>query len=88
MSVEPIFFNEYMIAYSKQNNVAGGTAQVLKYLEDIDYLSEFNEKRTLAESNSRYFAYSLVYFGENFGLVFKAANSSLLYRMLLPNLNL
>jgi len=88
MSVEPIFFNEYMIVYSKQNNVAGGTGQVLKYLEDIDYLSDFNEKRTFEESNTRYFAYSLVYFGENFGHVFKAAHSSLLYRMLLPNINI
>jgi hypothetical protein len=30
----------------------------------------------------------MVYFGSSFGLVFKAANSSLLYRMPLPNINL
>jgi hypothetical protein len=49
-------------------------------------LGEYNEKRTLLETNTRYFAYSLVYVDDDFGSIFKSANSSLIYRLTVPSM--
>ena len=77
-----------MLSYSKQTEVSGGTAQILKYYDEIDYLVEYNEKRVFSESNTRYFAYSLIYFDDEFGAIFKSAYSSLIYRLQVPSMEL
>lgn len=67
---------------------AGGVLRVHKYYEDIDFLTEFNEEKLFAESSTKYFSYTFVYFGEDFGVAFKQDGSSLFYRISLPYLNL
>ncbi len=41
-----------------------------------------------SETNTRYFAYSLIYFNDDFGAIFKSANSSLIYRLSVPSMAL
>ena len=45
-----------------------------KYYEDIDLLVAFNEENDLNEYDQLYSGFSFVYFGIDFGLIFKVTN--------------
>lgn len=84
-SLNPIFFGEYLVSYSKTTGVSGNNLRVYKYFETIGYLGPINENRKVDESlPPRLFAYSLVYFNDDFGMVLKAAGLATVWRGLLP----
>ena len=45
--------------------------RVHKFYEEIEYLAAFNEEKTYGEINSNYLGYSFVFFGSDFGAVYK-----------------
>lgn len=88
ISLNPVFIDDFIITYSKVNGEDGGFMRVYRYYEDIDYITNFFAQKQISESNTRYMAYSFVYFGEEFGIAFKIANSSLFFRFSVPQLNM
>ena len=86
-SVEPLFSKNYMLAYNTKDGVTGGVAQILKYYDEIDYLGEYNQQITFDISSPRFFAYSLVYINSAFGAIYKQADSPLLYKITIPNMD-
>ncbi len=79
LTIQPIFYKNFIISY-KSSSGSKGTLRVYKYHTAIDYLAPYNEESVFTETNSDYKRYSLVYFNNVFGFIFKMAGSSAVYR--------
>ena len=75
-----MFYDSYIISYVS-NTISGyGKLRIHKYYADIDYLAPYNEEVSIHQEQSYFSRYSLVFFSEEFGVVFKMAGSSIVYK--------
>jgi|LauGreDrversion4_2_1035121.scaffolds.fasta_scaffold102343_5 hypothetical protein len=84
LKLEPVFFENYMAIFCKLTSDSLPALRIYKFLEQIENFDPVYEGFTPGTSSSQYLGYSLVYFGPDFGLVFKEHNNPTLNRVTLP----
>jgi hypothetical protein len=84
IKLEPVFFDTYMAILSKLDSESTPMLRIYNFLEQIEAFNPVFESTKPSAQSSQYLGYSLVYFGQEFGLLYKEHNNPQLLRVTLP----